>query len=612
MNIAEETFYQKIFLNAPLGIGKVSIEGVLMEVNPGFCHMFRSSREQLVGKHVLELTHGDDIQITKDYLQQMQAGILNRFYLEKCYLCADGSILTVNVTVAAAKAEQDEPPFFVTILEDVSEKNQTRKALDFKKSKYQTVLQTSKDGFWAVDFSGKIIEVNDAFCHLIGYSREELLRMHINQVDSHETPEQTRSRIADITKNGFAIFDTQHRARDGRFIPLTVSAHFNPALGDQIFAFFHDRTEIDHANQALKAVNQELNTLTEALPDLVMFKDHESRWRFINHEAKRLFDFNDGEWLGKSDQELAASRPAYREVHAAFARTDSRVWASAKMRTETVMVDLADAGQRVYEVRKTPLFSEDGAPASLLIVARDMTELAKSRKKIENYKRVNSVIRQRMEQAEHALMDISENSLRLLGQELHDDLGQQLSAAAMLAESLTFETADGHAVDMARVSQIKTILKNAIRKTRAISHGLYPAELEDATLISMLRELVLRTQEAHGLNIQLLAACMLPPLDRAQTLNIYRIVQESLHNVVRHSQATSVEIAIHCHPRYFHLTIMDNGVGIGKSSQTMTGIGMLSMKQRAAFLNATLKVKGLTGQGTLIELAMPLESRAIQ
>jgi PAS domain S-box-containing protein len=612
MNRFDEGIYHQIFLNAPLGIAKVSIEGYLMDVNPGFCHLFGSDREQLLGKHVLELTHGDDVQITKDYLQQMQAGIISRFYLEKRYLCANGTPLTVNLTVAAAQSVEPGSAFFVAILEDVSEKNQYRQALHLKRNKYQSVLQASKDGFWAIDFSGRIIEVNDAYCRMSGYARDELLQMRINQIDVDETPEDTRLRIAAINQNGFAIFQTHHKGKDGRLIPLTVSAHYNPVLGEQILAFFHDRSEIQNATDALKYLNQELNSLTEALPDVVMFKDHQSRWRLINHEAERLFGFNDGEWQGKSDQELAASRPLYRDVHAAFARGEQHVWEAGKAHAETVMVETPDAERHVFEVRKTPLFSEAGEPASLLIVARDMTELVKSRSKIETYKKVNSVIKDRMMQAEDALLDISENSLRLLGQELHDDLGQQLSAAAMLADSLAHDADLRQPASLASIQQIKNILNDAVRKTRAISHGLYPAEIEGSNLISMLRELVLQTQEAHGIDIQLSAICMLPALDRPQTLHIYRIVQESLHNVIRHSQATRVEISVHCHPRYFHLTIMDNGIGITQHKKNSSGIGLLSMQQRAAFLNATLKISSVQDRGMLIELVMPLAASPVQ
>ena len=106
-----------------------------------------------------------------------------------------------------------------------------------------TIIRTAVDGFWTVDMQGRFLNVNDAYCRLIGYSRDELLHMEISDVEAMETPEETARHIQQIKKHGSDRFETKHRCKDGRVIDIEVGANYLDVHDGRLFTFLRDVTE---------------------------------------------------------------------------------------------------------------------------------------------------------------------------------------------------------------------------------------------------------------------------------------------------------------------------------------------------------------------------------
>lgn len=107
-----------------------------------------------------------------------------------------------------------------------------------------SLLQSSMDGFWLVDTQGRFLEVNEAYCRMTGYSREELLAMTVSDVEAMETPENTAVHIQQVLTVGYDRFETRHRRKDGQLIDIEVSVHAVPDKANPGFlAFIHDITE---------------------------------------------------------------------------------------------------------------------------------------------------------------------------------------------------------------------------------------------------------------------------------------------------------------------------------------------------------------------------------
>jgi PAS domain S-box-containing protein len=118
--------------------------------------------------------------------------------------------------------------------------------------KYRTIVSTTMDSFWIVDMQGRFLDVNDAYCRVIGYSRDELLTMSISDIEAEERTEETARRIQKIMEVGGDRFETRHKCKDGRIIDIEVGVNYMEIGGGRMFVFLHDITERKRAEEALR------------------------------------------------------------------------------------------------------------------------------------------------------------------------------------------------------------------------------------------------------------------------------------------------------------------------------------------------------------------------
>lgn len=117
------------------------------------------------------------------------------------------------------------------------------------------------DGFWITDLKGRFLDVNDSYCSLTGYSREDILKMGVQDVEAVEKPEDTARRIRRLIDTGHDRFETRHRCRDGRIVDIEVST--NIAGRDRICVFLRDITQRRQKDEDLRKYREDLEALVE-------------------------------------------------------------------------------------------------------------------------------------------------------------------------------------------------------------------------------------------------------------------------------------------------------------------------------------------------------------
>lgn len=158
---------------------------------------------------------------------------------------------------------------------------------------YRTLIQTSLDGFWISDFAGNILDVNDALCKMLGYTREELLRLNITDIEASESPEQTAAHIRKIISTGSSRFQNRHRRRDGAVIEVEAHVQCSEKLGERFFAFFRDITARRQAEEALRENEEKFHTLYESSRDAIIMAIPGGGYVGGNQAAIELFGCRD-------------------------------------------------------------------------------------------------------------------------------------------------------------------------------------------------------------------------------------------------------------------------------------------------------------------------------
>jgi signal transduction histidine kinase len=244
---------------------------------------------------------------------------------------------------------------------------------------------------------------------------------------------------------------------------------------------------------------------------------------------------------------------------------------------------------------------------ALLVAVMASRHVSGLQREIDRQRRIERDNREDLERLSARLVDVQEKERRTLARELHDEVGQALTAVKMdigIALRTEVEPRVRTALEEAR-----DLSENALRSVRDMSQLLHPSALDDfglpATLTTYLRTFSHRT----GIRAQLaetLEARLAPDIEVA----VYRIVQEALSNVARHSGATACTVSLNSGRGALRLVIEDNGRGIGPVATRLTsgrGLGLIGMRERAQALGGTFTIRDRDGGGTIVAVTLPLE-----
>ena len=162
---------------------------------------------------------------------------------------------------------------------------------------YRRILGTTLDGFWIMDTQGKLLDVNDSYCQMSGYTRDELLRMDINDIDPDESPEEVGRSMAQIMEAGHGRFEVRHRRKDGAILDVEISTNYVAAEG-RFVNFLRDVTERNRSERALRDSEQRLRGLIRHAPEGICLLDGSYRLLMANPAAEEYLEYLAGVGLG--------------------------------------------------------------------------------------------------------------------------------------------------------------------------------------------------------------------------------------------------------------------------------------------------------------------------
>ncbi|HAF95968.1 MAG: hypothetical protein A2021_02805 [Elusimicrobia bacterium GWF2_52_66] len=327
-----------------------------------------------------------------------------------------------------------------------------------------------------------------------------------------------------------------------------------------------------------------LATLVRDSNDAVIICDLKDRIIAWNKGAQKMYGYTESEALAMSIRRIMPENKRIR------ARELVRVSAAP------IEIQRRTKSGRILDVllTVTVLRDEKGQPVEVATTERDITERKRADREL---RRLNARV-----------ISAQEMERKRLARELHDGVGQILSGVKFRLESLPGEIAlDGRAA--AKILKVGGVLDRAISEIRRVSQNLIPSELVDLGLEPALRMLCREFKERAGVRVMLRTERVPESILPDPALAIFRIAQEALNNIGKHSKATRVTVDLSCKRREIFLSVSDNGVGFAHGANrplTRGGIGLGNMRARAESVGGFFALHSTPGAGTRLGARVPL------
>ena len=197
-----------------------------------------------------------------------------------------------------------------------------------------------------------------------------------------------------------------------------------------------------------------------------------------------------------------------------------------------------------------------------------------------------------------------------IARDLHDETGQSLTAIGMGLRGLSSKLGPRNKDALTTLHKLESLTADSLRELQRLMTDLRPSHLDDLGLSAALRWYSSRIQEHSSLQIRVDIHGEECDLDDAMKITIFRIIQECLNNIIKHSRATHVNIHLHFEARQVRISVFDNGIGfdpdqVRKRRVSRPSLGLAGMEERAALLNGTVSVQSRPGYGTEVEAVIP-------
>jgi PAS domain S-box-containing protein len=446
---------------------------------------------------------------------------------------------------------------------------------------------------------GEVIAINEMWTRLTGYRQEEIPTF------GEWTRRAYRGNHAEMRDYLDSLFTKERGADVGEFEILTKFGdvriwEFNIApMGRHVDGrrlMMESASDITDRRQVEKTLHV-MSMAIEQSPAAVMIADFNGKIEYVNPQFTRLTGFTSEEVLGRSTGILksrAQSEEFYREITQTVLH--GRVW-QGEIRSQK------KDGELYWEqVSATPITDTNGKITNFVTIKENISE----RKRVEEALLIR---KQQLTGLYAVLHSIREEERRRFSRELHDELGQMLTALRMDLNWLETSLSSGQSPVLAKLATMNVLLDQTVDSVRRISEDLRPGMLDSLGLAPAIENYVGKFSTRTGIPCNLQISGEDFALSSKISIVIFRIAQEALNNAAKYANATRISLKLEQRQHEIVLVIQDNGRGLPESDEKKkSGFGILGMRERVAMLNGNFTITSSPGKGVCIEATVPIDT----
>jgi hypothetical protein len=479
-------------------------------------------------------------------------------------------------------------------------------------ARFEAIVQSAMDAIITVDAGQRIVLFNAAAEHMFGCSRSDAIGEPLERFipvrfrAAHHAHVERFARTSDtLRRKGLQSALWALRA-DGTEFAIEASISQAKAGSQKLLTvILRDITkrlsaaqELELAREEVRAVELRLNAIVQSAMDAIITVDAEQRVVLFNAAAEKMFGCSVAEAMAGSldrfiPQRLRAGHRAHVERFAGTGET------SRRMGVRSILLGLrADGTEFPIEASISQVVI--GGQKLLTVILHDITQRAMAEEKI---RRANDELRE----LSVGMLEVREAERTRIARELHDELGQILTALKMDVELLSAKIPRDRADLVEHVASMNGLLDSTVATTRRISSDLRPLVLDDLGLGAAAEWLLEGLAQRAGIAFDLKIDPSCAELGEPHASTLFRVMQESLTNVARHARATRVAVRLTREGGDAVLTIVDNGVGMSGDARAKPGsFGLRGIRERVLLLGGVLNIASDRPSGTTVSARLPM------
>ncbi|MGZ5481025.1 MAG: PAS domain S-box protein [Pyrinomonadaceae bacterium] len=538
--------------------------------------------------------HPEDRQRVSDAFQAAVQGGEKACTYEYRFRRRDGSYATISDRAYIVRDELGNAVRAIGAMTDITKRKEAEEALRESEERYRDLVENSRELICTHDLNGLVLSSNPAAAAALGYELDEYVgKKTIPDILPPEIRHQFDEYMARLLKDGTTsgIMLVKTKSGETRTWEYYNSLRTEGVAAPIVRGMARDITEELRARKALRQGEERYRELFENSRDPIYLHDMSGRYLSINSAAEELSGYSRDEILGKNFTDFVS--PEFtQDIKENFVK---------KLGTERATMYevevITKGGKRVpVEVSSRMLYKED-VPVGVQGTIRDISERKKTQAILREYSR--------------RLVEAQEMERKKIARELHDDIGQILTAVRISLQSMqrTCQIADSPRIDDSIM-----VIDEALERVRELSLELRPALLDDLGLAAALRWYLKRYCDRTAIQGEVDSNfdddMRLP---RKLETACFRISQEALTNVARHAEASHVRISLDRTEHEFRLSIADDGKGFDAAavlaSASAESFGLHGIEERAFGVGGRIEIQSRPGHGTQLTGHFPLRQK---
>jgi PAS domain S-box-containing protein len=582
---------------SPSSIVITDLDGNIEYVNPRFSAITGYTREDVIGKNPRILKSGET---TPEEYRKLWETISNgkewrgEFHNKK----KNGEYYWELASISPVKNEQNILTHFVAVKEDITSRKKVETELQASETKYRLLVENLDEGIWVIDKDAVTTFVNPRMAEILGYTTEEMvgkkLFYFLKESDLQRVNDSIQKRKDGIREHSVSAIVRKDRKQ------IIVSVETYPIVNERneyngAVAALTDITERKRAEEELRKSESHLRSIYNGTTLGLAVGDLTGRFLEINPALRRILGYDIAELQRYSISEItypddrAKDAALFKEV--LEGRTDHYEIEKRFYHKNGNIIWALIAVSLVFDLDKKPMYA--------IAMIDDITDRKRNENELRDSRNQLRLLASRIEQ-------IREEERTAIAREIHDELGQNLTGLKMKLSWIT-KRLSGNQELVEATQRMRDLVDTTIKDVRRISTNLRPGVLDELGLGAALIWHSKKFEEETGIEPFVEIDPDVGTVSREVSTALFRIFQESLTNIARHSGATTVNAKLTLSGNTLNLEISDNGSGIEeKALNDPLSIGLLGMKERALALHGEVKITRHPGTGTSVIASIPL------